>query len=84
VSRRGSQAVARARDLSLVTDHALIRYIERVHGYDLDPIREMILTPNVLALAKSGSGAVILGCGARIKIEGGRVVTVLAKGMRGK
>ena len=67
-----------------VTDHALIRFIERVHGYDLDPIRQMILTPAVRAAAKVGNGTVRLGCGARVKVQDGKVITVLAKGMHEK
>lgn len=67
-----------------ITDHALIRYIERVGMLDLEPIRKMILTPNVVAVANEGNGNVILGCGARIVVKDGRVVTVLPKGARGK
>jgi hypothetical protein len=37
-----------------VTDHALVRYMERVMGFDFDPIRERILTPTVTKALRGG------------------------------
>lgn len=37
-----------------VTDHALVRYMERVMGFDFDPIRERILTPTVTRALREG------------------------------
>jgi hypothetical protein len=37
-----------------VTDHALVRYMERVMGFDFDPIRERILTPTVTRALRDG------------------------------
>ncbi|ANI79020.1 hypothetical protein [Sphingobium sp. EP60837] len=67
----------------IVSDHALVRYIERVHGYDLTPIREMMLTNAVRTAAQMGCRSVKLGCGARVMLRGHTIITVLAKGMRG-
>ena len=67
----------------IVSDHALVRYIERVHGYDLTPIREMLLTDAVRTAARMGCRTVKLGCGARVKLRGHTIITVLAKGMKG-
>ncbi len=41
-----------------VTDHALLRYIERVHGVDIEAIRSAILTPAVVTAIKAGAAAV--------------------------
>lgn len=41
-----------------VTDHALLRYIERVHGVDIEAIRAAILTPVVVTAIKNGAAAV--------------------------
>ena len=54
-----------------VTDHALVRYIERIAGIDLDLVRAEIVAH---ALAKS----------RMIVVDGGVVVTILAPGMRRK
>lgn len=41
-----------------VTDHALLRYIERVHDVDVEAIRAAILTPAVVTAIKNGAAAV--------------------------
>jgi len=66
-----------------VTDHALVRYIERVHGYNLDPIRQMLLSPAVVTACKLGSGNVILEGGHKAVVRDGKVISVLPKGARG-
>jgi len=51
----------------VVTEHAILRYIERVYGIDLDEIRQRMLGGNVLALIDQfGSG--------KIPCEGGRLI----------
>ena len=63
-----------------VTDHALVRYIERVHGVNMDKLKENILTD---------AARLAIKCGARrvkaqdysLVIVGNAVVTVLAKDM---
>lgn len=41
-----------------ITDHALLRYIERVHGIDMDAIRETIMTDVVVNAIKNGVGKI--------------------------
>lgn len=57
-----------------VTDHALIRYIERVLGHDLDDIRDEIAT-RVERAAEIGAEAVIVD-GFRFVVDNKKVVTV--------
>ena len=75
-----------------VTDHAVIRYLERVKGVDVDEVRREILEKVDQALEMGACGAVVEG--HRYKIADGQVVTVLdanrpdirtgcAKGKRG-
>lgn len=54
-----------------VSDHALVRYIERWAEIDLEPIRD-----DIRALADAGSQQIV--------IEGDAVVTVLGADMRQK
>lgn len=43
-----------------VSDHALLRFLERVKGVDLDAIRAEILSPLVKCAIKAGASAVII------------------------
>ena len=42
----------------IVSEHALIRYLERVNGIDMEEIREKILSPLVRAAMSQGDGKV--------------------------
>jgi len=65
---------------SSVTDHALIRWIERVKGISLDPWRMEIASTCAEALAV---GATSLNTDhATFVLECGKVVTVLEPGQR--
>ena len=60
-----------------VTDHALLRYLERVRGIDVEAIRAEIACAAVTTAAEFGCTTVILGNGARLKLQGDVVATVL-------
>lgn len=67
--------------MTAVSDHAIIRYLERVYGLDIDAIRAEIATPVVQLAEGFGAGTVIGKHGARICIRDGIVTTVLPKRM---
>lgn len=50
----------RARDAMVpsISDHALLRYIERVHGIDIQALRQGLLTDNTVKAIKAGAAAV--------------------------
>lgn len=60
-----------------ITDHAVIRYLERVKGIDIEATRR-----EIAAIVRQGVGlgaqSVILG-GMRYRLEGPHVVTVVKK-----
>jgi hypothetical protein len=62
-----------------VTDHFLLRYIERVHGVDMQKLRKHILTDKMKLALKSGAKSVTFD-GYRYIIEDGQLVTVYRKG----
>lgn len=68
---------------SPVTDHALLRWMERVKGIDLDAIRAEIATPDIRAAIAAGVRSVVTH-GHTLVIENGFVITVLLPGMRPK
>lgn len=45
-----------------VSDHALLRYIERVNGIDFDDARRSILTPTVVEAIRAGA--------KRVRVDG--------------
>lgn len=60
-----------------VTDHALVRYLERVIGLDVEAFRLTMLTPDQLLMAKSLKECDIpLGGGVTAVVRGGIVVTI--------
>lgn len=65
-----------------VTDHALIRWLERVEGMPMERMRMAILTrPAVLqALALGATSLQLPDVGARLILDDRRVVTVLNLG----
>lgn len=63
--------------MAYATDHAVLRYIERVLKVDVQAIREMLANPAVDTAAKIGCTTVKLGDGTRLKLQGDVVSTVL-------
>ena len=62
-----------------VTEHALLRYCERMYGIDLDKIKADILTPATIAKINALKSAKIeIGPGTRIVVKDRVVVTVEA------
>lgn len=67
--------------MTAVSDHAIVRYMERVYGIDMDAIRAEIATPVVQIAEGFGCGTIIGKHGARILVRDGVVTTVLSKRM---
>lgn len=60
-----------------VTEHALLRYIERIYGVDLEEMRRQILTPTtVTAIRTLGSGKYPLSGGGKAVVKGMSVVSI--------
>jgi hypothetical protein len=67
-----------------VSDHALLRYIERIMEIDIEAIRASILTDAVKGALNAGATGVTVN-GVKFVSNGERVlVTVLSEGMRPK
>ncbi|MGS4945179.1 hypothetical protein ACVDG3_06845 [Meridianimarinicoccus sp. RP-17] len=57
-----------------VTDHAVLRYMERVMGYDIEAVRALIATQVETAVAVGACG--LKKDGFTFRLEGENVVTV--------
>lgn len=61
----------------VVSEHALLRYIERIYGIDLKEIEDQILTPcNIKAIKTLGNGKYPLQSGGKAVVKGGTVVSI--------
>lgn len=62
----------------VVSEHAMLRYMERVMGFDLEIIRSAILSPdNLLMIKKLGSGRFPLSGGGRMVVRDKTVVSIV-------
>jgi hypothetical protein len=68
-----------------VTDHAVVRFLERALGVDTDELRAEILPVDVLKEIRAlGDGKYPIGRGLRIVVRAGEVVTVEPARFRGR
>ena len=70
------------RTMTNVTDHAVLRHLQRTYGVDVEFYRGELATRTVDLAIEKGFDTVIGTHGERLKIRDGRVVTVLTKRMR--
>lgn len=61
--------------MAYVSDHAVLRYLERCCGIDVEAVRAELTVKGIDAAADFGCGTVILGNGARLKLNGDVVST---------
>lgn len=61
-----------------VTDHALVRYLERVKGFDIEAVRNEILSEETIGLIREFDGNGTFPCnGYRVVLVDNSVVTVM-------
>lgn len=66
-----------------ITDHALLRYMERVHGIDVAALKAELMTDALVGAIKAGATAMQTTEGTFV-INGASVTTFLSKEMRPK
>lgn len=64
-----------------VSDHAVLRYLERVKGVDIEAIRAELTSP-LIAVAVEQGCSTILRHDCQLKLQGDVVSTVLPKRRR--
>ncbi len=74
ISRRTKPAPA-----PKVSDHALLRFIERVHGVDIEAIRSSIMSSRIVEAIKLGATSVTVD-GVKMIVRDGVIITVVRKG----
>lgn len=80
--KRRDKIQAQIRDIEesakepIVTEHALLRYIERFMNVDLESVRRAILTESAVKLIKFTKTGKVTTDGRRLIVKNGTVVTV--------
>jgi predicted nucleotidyltransferase len=74
-----SKALKSKSDRFSVTDHAVLRYVQRCMGIDIDMIRESIRKKAIDYFDTFGNGVFPLSESVRMVIKGGHVVTIITK-----
>lgn len=75
-----SGRIADAEKEPAITEHAMLRYIERAHGLDLDELRQFILTPALTKQIKVlGSGKYPIPHGLKAVVKGMTIVSIVEK-----
>lgn len=70
--------------MAYVSDHAVLRYLERVCGIDIEAVRAELTTATIDTAAGFGCETIIRSDGSRMKLHGDIVATVLPKPTRSK
>lgn len=60
-----------------VSDHAVVRYLERRHGFDFEEVRREIATPELCSAAAAGASGWKVN-GGTFKIRNGVITTYIA------
>ena len=66
----------------IISEHAMLRYIERVIGLDMEDIREAVLPVDTRERVRLLGNATVPVNGHSVKITNGTVVTVLMNGAK--
>ena len=61
----------------IISEHALLRFFERVKGFDLEQVKAEILTEQVKVLIRQLGSGVYPVNGFKIKVKDGTVVTIV-------
>lgn len=62
----------------VVTEHALLRWLERVYGIDIEEAKKKILTPAIIAGCKVvKSGSIPLESGGRAVVKNNTIVSIV-------
>ena len=77
--QRLEKSLATMREGVIVSDHAVVRYLERRYGFDFEGVRMEIATPALRAAAEAGASGWKVE-GGTFKIRDGTVVTYVASG----
>lgn len=65
--------------MAYVSDHAVLRYLERHEGIDIEAVRRKLTVAAIDTAADFGCDTVKMGDGTRLKLHGDVVATITVK-----
>lgn len=78
---RAVEAAIKAQEGPVITEHAILRYLERVKGVDLEQIKDEMLPAKTKELIKQLGTGIYPIYGGKLKVQDNRVITVITKEM---
>ena len=60
-----------------ITDHAILRYLERVHGIDVSEIKSKILTDKMKFMIETLGNGTFPGDGYKLRVVDKKIVTII-------
>ena len=68
----------------VVTEHAILRYLERVEGIDIEAVKNRMVSESAQRQIKNlGSGVFPVGSSHKLRVRKGHIVTVLTEDLHG-
>lgn len=65
--------------MAYVSDHAVLRYLERHYQVDIEAVRREMTVPAIDKASAFGCDTVVMGNGMRLKLHGDVVTTAVPK-----
>lgn len=70
-------ATEKESSMPIISEHAMLRLLERIYGIDLDDLKKKVLVPSVVSVIKfGGSGEVSLPMGGRAIFKNNTIVSI--------
>lgn len=77
-SKLESMLEAASRKGLSLTEHAILRYLERVHGLNINEVQDKILTEELKAMVeKLGNGKYPIGHGVRAVVRNNAIISIV-------
>lgn len=75
---REIQDLSKRNQKIVISEHSILRFLERVHRLDIEKLKQEILPPNIEAQARAlGNGTYPVSSSHKLKVKDGTVVTIL-------
>lgn len=72
------KVMERSKDI-IVSEHAIIRYLERVRGFDMEDVRREMIMPSIEPQIKTFRSGTFPGPRCKLRVKNNVVMTVITK-----
>lgn len=78
IARESKKAKSNKEKRAAITDHALLRYLERVHNFNIEEIKKQLLSDNVKTHVKRFKSGKVTENGITFIFKDGVIITIVA------